>query len=98
MSGGIVGFMGTIWQTLGEAHYSPLLRDRVYVFDSRYDLYIPDREQVGSFMGVILLSGVFVIAEGYEYTQRLESKLRRAGVNCRVEPLSPPDPFGDKIK
>lgn len=97
MSSGLVGFIGAIWQTLGDAHYSPLLQGRVYVFDSRYKLHIPDREQIETFMGAIVITGVFEISESYQYAERLEAKLSGAGINSRVVKTEPPAPFADKF-
>lgn len=94
----LVAFMGKIWQELNYAHYSPVLTGRIYVFDKTYDLYTPDSEQVDAFMGCVLLSGRFVIAETYPYREQLQARLLRAGINCEINDVVPPGPFYKEIQ
>jgi hypothetical protein len=93
----LIKFHAAIYEALPTAHFSALLDGRIYAFDSRYNMEVPDREQIGTFMGVVLLSGVFIIADTYPFADRLTTKLRGARVNCRIEPVEPPKPFYEQI-
>ena len=94
----IVKFMGTIWQTLKDANFSPVLNEQVFVFDQRYDIMKPDREQPETLMGVIMLSGTFVVAESYEHKDALKTKLKNAGIHCTSAKVEPPVPFHEAIE
>lgn len=94
----VVKFMANIYTALKDAHFSPLIGGKIYVFDLRYDFTIPDRDQAHTLMGIVLLSGVFVASDAYEHKDRLTAKLTAAGVHCTIAEIAPPVPFHEAIK
>jgi hypothetical protein len=92
----LIKFFGTIFNNLKDAHFSPRVENRVYVFDSRYDFYAPDKDQSETLMGYATLEGWFVVNEGYEFSDKLCGKLESLGINHKTDPVEPPEPLKAK--